>query len=363
MANSVYNTVCEALSRIVSRRAAENIVREALVSANTDPQRVTAEQMQLLLKNVVFARLQQVIPVAQAKGEIKAILSSLEHSLAKPGTPTALSPEVQEGLNALQTEFRPYAKLIQPRAQRLRASIEALPKDADPVKALNALWAELDLLQLELSGRAPPAPLPSAFSADTHSIALQSGEFPVSFDLEHSLVAPPTPASVAVAEPPPLPSTSFALRVNAPAGGAIGPISLPPIAALASVPVPPVSDAIPVRSAPKVAFDLETDEGREALLTHLALEEGVVGVLLTDRRGRVWAERLSSGDADHLAAVVAATTLLLDKHRGFKVFYTHLAEVSAFIGLAGQRIVTVLSDDNVNVGRVLTALETLQEGL
>jgi hypothetical protein len=360
VANSVYNTVCDALSRIVSRRAAENIVREALKGANTDPNRVTADQMQVLLKSAVFARLQQVIPVAQAKGEIKAILSSLERSFSSA---PSLSPEVVEGLNALQAEFRPYAKLAQPRAQRLRASIEALPKDPDPVKALNALWAELDLLQLELSGRAPPKPLPSAFATDADGIVLSSGEFGIDFDVEHSLVAPPTAKSVQNPSPTPQP---FALRTSTAVAGlsvslpAIT-LSAPPIPAVPDAAAPGWSEVLPSVNAARPSFDLETADGRDALLAQLALEEGVVGVLLTDRRGRVLAERLSSGDADHLAAVVAATTLLLDKHKGFKVFYTHLAEVSAFIGLVGKRIVTVLSDDGVNVGRVLTTLGTLQE--
>ena len=87
----------------------------------------------------------------------------------------------------------------------------------------------------------------------------------------------------------------------------------------------------------------------------------MIGVLLTDRLGTVLASRLSSGDDDHLAAVVAATTLLLERHRGFKLFYTHLAEVSAFIGTAGKYLLTVLSDDRVNVGRILSAMTSLEE--
>ena len=336
MANSVYNTVCDALSGIVSRRAAENIVREALTTAKTDPERVTAGEMQALLKSAVFARLQQIIPVAQAKGEIKLILTRLEKSFSAPQTPL-LSPEVLEGLTALQAEFRPYAKLSQPRAQRLRGALQALPESSDPVKALNTLWAELDLLQLELSGRALPTP--AAQRPLTDDLMLSSGEYALDYEFE-DLVAPPEAAPAA-------PETAALVQTAA-------------IATLApAAPAP--------RSTPgghqNPSLDLETATGREAVLSRFALEEGVVGVLLTDRLGTVLASRLTSGDEDHLAAVVAVTTLLLEKHRSFKLFYTHLAEVSAFIGSAHPYLLTVLSDEGVNVGRILSAMASLEEDI
>jgi hypothetical protein len=345
MANNVYNTVCEALSRIVSRRAAENIVREALRGAKTDPNRVTAEEMQTLLKSAVFARLQQIIPVAQAKGEIKLILNQLERSFQTAKPSAALSPEVLEGLAALQNEFRPYAKLSQPRAQRLLKSIQELPGVEDPVKMLNTLWAELDLLQLELSGRSLSANAKGSDARNLDDLLLSSGEYAINYEFDE---LPPEPVAPRADDPQPAVVTTPSAAPTATIASAV--------AAIASELVSPVA---PPSNAKR--FDLETPDGREAMLSHFALEEGVVGVLLTDRRGQVIAERLSSGEADQLAAVVAATTLLLEKRRGFQLFYTHLAEVSAFIGLAGKRLVTVLSDDRVNVGRVLSELASLKE--
>ena len=148
MANSVYLTVCDALSHIVSRRAAENIVRDALRVGRTNPDQVTPREMQDLLKGQVFARLQQIIPVAQARGEIKTLLGQLE-KMAK-AAPKTLSPEVREGLEALRAEFEPYEGLEHPRAQRIRSGIESLPESPDPNKALNSLWAELDVLLNEV---------------------------------------------------------------------------------------------------------------------------------------------------------------------------------------------------------------------
>lgn len=353
MANSVYNTVCDALSGIVSRRAAENIVREALLSAKTDPNRVTAAEMQSLLKSAVFARLQQIIPVAQAKGEIKQILTRLEKSFSPPKTPL-LTPEVLEGLTALQAEFRPYAKLSQPRAQRLRGSIQALPQATDPVKALNTLWAELDLLQLELSGRTPPTPLTQPLLTD--DLMLSSGEYALSYEFDEPVADAAATTAIAADPMPTNPLSEAApvlLSINAIAAPMVGTPRLN-----GDLPAAQRSDLGVSQTA---TFHLDTAAGREAILSHFALEEGVVGVLLTDRLGTVLASRLSSGDDDHLAAVVAATTLLLEKHRAFKLFYTHLAEVSAFIGSAGTYLLTVLSDDRVNVGRILSAMASLEE--
>jgi hypothetical protein len=87
----------------------------------------------------------------------------------------------------------------------------------------------------------------------------------------------------------------------------------------------------------------------------------VTGVLLSKRNGDVLMSRLSSGSSNHLAGVVAATTLLLYKRRPFQVFYTHLESVSAFIAPLEDHILTVLADASVNVGRVFTELESLKE--
>jgi hypothetical protein len=117
----------------------------------------------------------------------------------------------------------------------------------------------------------------------------------------------------------------------------------------------------PATKSTRTPLFLETAEAQEALLTRFALEEGVTGVLLSKRNGDVLMSRLSSGSPQHLAGVVAATTMLLTKRRSFQVFYTHLESVSAFIAPLDQNILTVLADAAVNVGRVFTELESLKE--
>jgi hypothetical protein len=311
-----------------------------------------------LLKSAVFARLQQIIPVAQAKGEIKAILTQLERSFETKPNP-ALSPEVLEGLAAIQNEFRPYAKLSQPRAQRLLKSIQDLPRSDDPVKMLNTLWAELDLLQLELSGRSRAAAQSPMTGLNMDEMLLSSGEYGINYEFDEIPPSIQEAASLAGSSPE---SSGVTLPTSSPAV-VTAPPTLTPLPSLTrATPVVRPSFGVPAPSNAK-RFDLETPDGRDAMLAHLALEEGVVGVLLTDRRGTVLGERLSNGESDQLAAVVAATTLLLEKRRSFNVFYAHLGEVSAFVGLTGAHLVTVLSDDRVNVGRVLSELAGLKEGV
>jgi hypothetical protein len=405
MPNAVYDIVCDALSRIVSHRAAENIVSDALRGAKLSIDDVRPEQMQALLKSEVFRRLQQIIPVAQAKGEIRQILTALETQFTAA---RAFSPEVEEGWLALRDEFRKLGNQTSPRAQRLSKSIAQLPDSSDPVRVLNDLWAELDLLQLELSPSlvAPTAVVDSRYQGD---LLLESGEFAsLNFELDHTeLLAPETlgvplgrPGAVQVprtyqdvnltiVDEPVAPKQSVPFvqpdvgtrmqpdvgtRMQPDVGTRMQPDVAPsfqlensPIAALeldfADL-VTATAEVAPVKETPAFSTQrllLETTESQEALLTRFALEEGVTGVLLSKRNGDVVAARLSIGSANHLAGVVAATTMLLSKRRHFRVFYTHLESVSAFVTPLGDQLLTVLADASVNVGRVFTELESLKE--
>ncbi len=384
MANEVYNIVCDALSRLVSHRAAENIVSDALRGAKLSPQTVRPEQMQALLKSVVFARLQQIIPVAQAKGEIRQILNALEAQFLAAQT---FSPEVEEGWIALRGEFARVTDQRSPRAQRLQKSIAQLPQSNDPVRILNDLWAELDLLQLELSPNSAMLESEPRYQGD---LLLESGEFSVlNFELEHLAgpaevpalgrpgtsavsridqdlnltiideIAPVIPVSVKILDTSPIAPLEFDFEALGQIP--IQPLTVPPAAGLT---VPPAAGlTVPPSAKPTkpILALFETPAAQEALLTRFALEEGVTGVLLSKRNGDVIASRLSSGSASHLAGVVAATTMLLAKRRHFRVFYTHLESVSAFIAPLGEQLLTVLADAGVNVGRVFTELESLKE--
>ncbi|MFN3266941.1 MAG: hypothetical protein ACK41E_08890 [Deinococcales bacterium] len=393
MANQTYDLVCEALSRIISRKAAENIVSDALRGAKLSLQDVRPEQMQTLLKSVIFARLQQIIPVAQAKGEIRQILNTLETQFRF----RAFSPEIEEGWNALRKEFKRLPNPKTPRAERLAKNIADLPNQADPARILDELWVELDLLQLEASGNSP-TPAEPHFQGD---LLLESGEFAaLNFELDLPENASPvfgrpgTGLGVRVPQEDPVLRSSLdeeMLRSSAAGLQHSGSVrvgaqlasqdlnltivdepldfpraEVPPLEinldSLIEIPSPALAVQAEVVQRPqKPPISLESTEAKEALLTRFALEEGVTGVLLCKRSGEVLMSRLSSGTPQHLASVVAATTILLSKRRSFKVFYAHLETVSAFVAPIGQNILAVLADASVNVGRVFTELESLKE--
>jgi hypothetical protein len=536
MANSVYLAVCDALSHIVSRRAAENIVRDALRTIKSDPDAVTAREMQDMLKGQVFARLQQIIPVAQARGEIKTLLQKLE-ALNASEKPT-LSPEVLEGLDALRAEFAPFVKLDHRRVKRIRAGIEVLPEAPDPVRALNSLWAELDLLfneigpdgsdidaQSEVTAAVMttsemvqpekvvqavlepvPQPKPSAHPTPVSGISsdgvleiaddlvddeadgqavlgnatvelsryelpdaiidpqddevqaapglLEPGseaasgaapfmiaefdEFGLDFELESEPEAQTSAAETELFEAPeatpvqPGPAkrdpgvsaeldpaeelrraleeeaelrrafdeeagfqsnSSAAIEAQSdlqPDSGVLAasasqlkapdpkpteakqaeskqaePKSAPSPAVkskpapTANTPSAPRRSAVATKARPTLTA--LSNEAQELLIARFALEEGVIGVTISNRAGQVSLSRMREGSADDLAGMTAATAMLLESQRSFDVFYTDLGVANVFIAPLGASLLTVLADKQVNVGRVLSEVKTVKE--
>ncbi len=376
MPNRVYLTVCDALSSIVSRRAAENIVADALRSAGTNADKVTASEMQNLLRSTVFARLQQIIPVAQAKGEIRVILGKLEAGFTE-SKPSILSPEVLEGLEAIKAEFRMFGHSANPRVLRLADGIGSLSNAADPIQALNMLWAELDLLQAEESG------LPLRGASLQQVLTIDPGASGVFFpddqlsnpefvlDLEAGLTeAGLIEAGAAKSQTPTLTESLWINDATAEALGlehvileepeeGIEGLTLDSIVP-ASTPVQPsIAPRLSrLRAQTKLAM---TPEEQENLLSRFASQEGVIGVALCSRFGQVTMARLNEGSASHLSSVVAATVMVLEKSKVARLFYAQFENTSAFIAPFGDGILTVLANSSVNVGRVLSEVNALDQ--
>ncbi len=363
MANNVYLTVCDALSLIVSRRAAENIVRDALALAQTDPDQITVREMQDLLRGRIFARLQTIMPVAQARGEVKVLLSKLESTVRKV---LPLTPEVLEGLDALRADFAPYQNLDHARAQNIQLGLETLAESPDPVKALNALWAELDLLQQEQGLISPTR----GFSeSDFEAVDLDFLDTEFAFDDPFaSEVDRPVPAALLASAPDSAQSGSSQLEFSQ-AEFLQSESALSELAPSEPARVE-AAQAEPAQAAPTVAVmarprarQLGTPEAQDRVLSRFALEEGVLGVALTDRMGGVVQARLPNGEASQLAGMSAATAMLLSKHKPFEVFYANLADASVFIAPLEDLLLTILGDAQVNVGRVLSEVKAIKEEL
>jgi predicted regulator of Ras-like GTPase activity (Roadblock/LC7/MglB family) len=377
MPNRVYLTVCDALSSIVSRRAAENIVADALRTAGTNADKVTASEMQNLLRSTVFARLQQIIPVAQAKGEIRVILSKLEAGFTE-SKPSLLSPEVLEGLEAIKAEFRMFSNSANPRVLRLADGMGALSQAADPIQALNLLWAELDLLQAEESGLPlKGASLQQALTIDPGASGvffpddqLSNPEFVL--DLEAGLSEAGLIEAAAKSQTPTLTESlwikdatqtdaigSEQVILEEPEEGIEG-LKLDSLPDLPTMPVqsPAAPKSLRLRAQTKLAM---TPEEQENLLSRFASQEGVIGVALCSRFGQVIMARLNEGSASHLSSVVAATVMVLEKSKVARLFYAQFENTSAFIAPFGDGILTVLANSSVNVGRVLSEVNALDQ--
>ena len=127
--------------------------------------------------------------------------------------------------------------------------------------------------------------------------------------------------------------------------------------ATARKPAPARRTAI-AKSRPQVTL---SNEAKELLIARFALEEGVIGVTISDRIGQVSLSRMREGSADDLAGMTAATAMLLESQRSFDVFYTDLGVANVFIAPLGDSLLTVLADKQVNVGRVLSEVKTVKE--
>jgi hypothetical protein len=353
MANNVYLTVCDALSLIVSRRAAENIVRDALALAQMDIDQVTVHEMQDLLRGRIFARLQTIMPVAQARGEIRTLLSKLESTVRKV---LPLTPEVLEGLEALRNEFAPYQNLDHARAHGVQLGIETLAESPDPVKALNALWAELDLLQQE---QGLIAPMRGFSESDFEAVDLEFLDTEFAFDDPFASEVDRLVPTTLVATTPDSAQTEF-LQAESALSESV-PSEPAPIEA-ARAEAAQAAPTVAVMARPR-ARQLGTPEAQDRVLSRFALEEGVLGVALTDRMGGVVQARLPNGEASQLAGVSAATAMLLSKHKPFEVFYANLVDASVFIAPLEDLLLTILGDAHVNVGRVLSEVKAIKEEL
>lgn len=355
MANNVYLTVCDALSLIVSRRAAENIVRDALAFGGTDGDRVTTREMQDLLRGRIFARLQTIMPVPQARGEVKLLLSKLETTVR---TIPPLTPEVLEGLEALRAEFAQFVHLDHGRAQNMRLGLETLSESPDPIKALNGLWAELDLLQQEqgFASASIAQPDPSASEFEGVDLDFLETEFALD-DPRASENDTAVPASAPVLGSPALGTPALGTPdLFVPA------LTAPDLTAPDAVASAQAAPMVAVLARPSTR-QLGTPEAQDRVLSRFALEEGVVGVVLTDRSGGVVQARLPRGEADQLAGVSAATAMLLGKQKPFDVFYATLTNASVFIVPLEDLLLTVLADAHVNIGRVLSEVKAIKEEL
>ncbi len=108
-------------------------------------------------------------------------------------------------------------------------------------------------------------------------------------------------------------------------------------------------------------YDLSTPAGQEELLSDLARQPGVQGVVICDQGGQVLRSRANKGEKA-LSSIVAATVMLF-RNRSLKILCADLGQVKVCMRPLGEYCVAVLAGEQVNIGRVITELQQLREAL
>lgn len=452
MANLVYNMVCDAFADLISRRAAENLVKEALRDIGSNPDRVTALEMQELLRKGIFKRLQKIIPVVQAKGEIKRLLRNLEKTLAQPVTgaedsedwdePDAeavdLSPWEVETRNGQtpqsQTLLRQTLQsqtLLGQSPARAEGPPEANSSGGMPVLELSRspsdLEPDLELRPVGVSSPNPnatgldflspptlttlPNPLnaslaPAAFNVSAaqskpspNSATRKEGEAEMSTDenlavpmLSSSKFSPSNPqphriqaTSGELNLPEPLdrnpesrhtePVESELVQVGEEGDGTLGKETSEFDSEFDADLFGDAEDLFEFEAVDLVGMNslnvplepkpaLREYKRQDAILSRIALENGVSEVMLSLRSGEVLHARVNRVEPARLAGAVAHAAQPADGGVAPGLFYADLGENFILVSpLDDQVLLSILAASNTNIARLLSEIIALKEEL
>ena len=442
MANLVYNMVCDAFADLISRRAAENLVKEALRDIGSNPDRVTALEMQELLRKGIFKRLQKIIPVVKAKGEIKRLLRNLEKTLAQPVMGAEDSEDWDEP-DAEAVDLSPWEVETRngqtPQSQTLLGQSPARaegPPEADssggmPVLELSRSPSDLEPdLELRLVGVSSPNPnatgldflspptlttlptplnaslAPTAFNVSAaqskpspNSATRKEGEAEMSTDenlavpmLSSSKFPPSNPqphriqaTSGELNLPEPLdrnpesrhtePVESELVQVGEEGDGTLGKETsefdsefdadlfgdAEDLFEFEAVDLAGM-DSLNVPLEPKPA--LREYKRQDAILSRIALENGVSEVMLSLRSGEVLHARVNRVEPARLAGAVAHAAQPADGGVAPGLFYADLGENFILVSpLDDQVLLSILAASNTNIARLLSEIIALKEEL
>ncbi|WP_425146890.1 roadblock/LC7 domain-containing protein [Deinococcus sp.] len=106
------------------------------------------------------------------------------------------------------------------------------------------------------------------------------------------------------------------------------------------------------------SYDLSGPQGQELLLSDLARQPGVQGVVLCSQDGQVLRSRAQRGGTS-LGSIVAATIMLF-RNRQLSILSADLGSVKVCMRPLGVYCVAVLGGEGVNIGRVISELQGLK---
>ncbi len=108
-------------------------------------------------------------------------------------------------------------------------------------------------------------------------------------------------------------------------------------------------------------YDLANPAGQESLLSDLARQVGVQGVVICTQDGRIVRSRANRSEAA-LSSIVAATVLLF-RNRSLSILCADLGQIKVCMRPLGEYCVAVLAGEQVNIGRVITELQQIREAV
>jgi predicted regulator of Ras-like GTPase activity (Roadblock/LC7/MglB family) len=106
-------------------------------------------------------------------------------------------------------------------------------------------------------------------------------------------------------------------------------------------------------------YDLTDIAGQDALLSDLARQPGIKGVVICAQDGRVLRSRANQNEAA-LSSIVAATVMLF-RNRSLNILCADLGQIKVCMRPLGEYCVAVLAGEQVNIGRVIAELQQLRE--
>jgi hypothetical protein len=416
VANRIYSTVCDAFTRVVSRRAAENLLSDALRTIGSTPDTVTVGEMETLLKGVVFRRLQTIIPVVRARGEIRQILDQFSEEAgsrerapaprpdrqtpsprpasmpSRQSEPPAakrpfsapvddrtvimdsplltpeLSPQILRSREELQQEFSPYSRFSSPQITKFKALLSEVGSEGtDPAQVLDALWELLMRIQDHHQRWERQAEKLGQYGGEI--VALQRARHPVESDLETLLgILRRRHQNYEVIGPEIGTVEDYLERARGAAGAApAGPVEPPPAPPPARVPPPP--EAPPARpvaaplAPPAIKIDPQAGERWHPILAGLVAEDEIEAAVVAGDGGELVAALAESLDVDELSSVASGAVRLLSRGERPRLLHVTLADGYVFvipeaIGPAFGHLV-VVAGESANIGRVLSELERI----
>jgi hypothetical protein len=307
VANAIYTTTRDGLADLVSRQAADRLLREAVASAGADPDTVDARAMSRLLRGRLRRELERTLP----RAGVRRRLAHIDRRLARQHA-DALRPAPRRGLDR----------------QAGAAPSATEPPPPAPESEVERRRADVD---------APPATVWRREPADVATETQRRRAFPVAGDpeLTSAGAAKARPASVA---PPP-----SAPVADAAAGAAAAPAIAPDAAATPRAQAPPR-----VRPRP------------DDLIERVAEREGVRQWVWCPDHGKP--EARGDGPApERVAAALGPLVTVLGRHGPVRSLHVRHGRGHVLVGFDRGSSLTVAGDDGLNLGAIYATFRALEE--